>query len=197
MRIADVIDEDGVVRAALTETTDRVYPEGRTFSYCLNDGAQRISVTQNDVRAIQLAKAALYAGCRLLMDEFGIDELDRVTLAGAFGAHISPVHALALGMIPDCAVDNVHSAGNAAGTGARIALLNAEKRAEIERVVGRIHKVETAIEPRFQEHFIEAMAIPHKSAPYPKLRSVVQLPEGGGSPGGDAPERRRRRRRRG
>lgn len=196
MRLADVIDEDGVVRGDLAEKTSRVFAEGRTFSYLIHEGEQRISVTQNDVRAIQLAKAALYAGCRLLMDELGVETLDRITLAGAFGAHISPLHAMVLGMIPDCSVENVRSAGNAAGTGARIALLNAASRKEIETVVERVHKVETAVEPRFQEHFIEAMAIPHKTAPYTLLRQHVRLPDTPPAPppkGDDGGRRRRRR----
>ena len=177
MRLADVIDIDGVVRGSLTEKTDRVFAEGRTFSYLIHDGAQKIVVTQNDVRAIQLAKAALYAGCQLLMDEMGIESVDRITLAGAFGAHISPMHAMTLGMIPDCDVENVRSAGNAAGTGARIALLNAGKRTEIERVVREVEKIETALAPKFQDHFIEAMAVPHKTAPYPRLRKIARLPD--------------------
>jgi uncharacterized 2Fe-2S/4Fe-4S cluster protein (DUF4445 family) len=177
MRLADVIDIDGVVRGSLMETTDRVFAEGRTFSYLIHDGNQKIVVTQNDVRAIQLAKAALYAGCQLLMDEMGIESVDRITLAGAFGAHISPMHAMALGMIPDCDVENVRSAGNAAGTGARIALLNAGKRTEIERVVRDVEKIETALAPKFQDHFIGAMAIPHKTAPYPRLRKIARLPD--------------------
>ncbi len=196
MRLADVIDIDGVVRGDLAKTTPRVFAEGRTFSYLIHDGEQRIVVTQNDVRAIQLAKAALYAGCRLLMDELGVEKLDKITLAGAFGAHISPVHALALGMIPDCEVENVRSAGNAAGTGARIALLNAGARRKIEAVVHDVHKVETAVEPKFQEHFIEAMAVPHKTAPYSLLRKQVRLPDTPPAqpPGGDDGGRRRRRR---
>ena len=197
MRMADVIDIDGVVRGTLAQNTNRVFSEGRTFSYLLHDGAQRIVVTQNDVRAIQLAKAALYAGCQLLMDEMGIETVDRITLAGAFGAHISPAHAMALGMIPDCEVENVNSAGNAAGTGARIALLNAGKRREIEDVVRKVEKIETAIAPKFQDHFIGAMAVPHKTAPYPKLRKVIRLPETPASPppgsGGEGGGRRRRR----
>jgi len=182
MRLADIIDIDGVVRGSLTETTTRVFPEGRTFSYLIHDGNQKIAVTQNDVRAIQLAKAALYAGCQLLMDEMGIDSVDRITLAGAFGAHISPMHAMVLGMIPDCDVENVRSAGNAAGTGARIALLNAGKRTEIERVVRDVEKIETALAPKFQDHFIEAMAVPHKTAPYPRLRKIARLPDTPPSP---------------
>ncbi len=197
MRLADVIDIDGVVRGSLTTETDRIYAEGRTFSYLIHDGAQRIAVTQNDVRAIQLAKAALYAGCQLLMDEMGIEAVDRITLAGAFGAHISPLHAMVLGMIPDCAVENVRSAGNAAGTGARIALLNAGKRSEIERVVRDVEKIETALAPRFQDHFVGAMAVPHKSAPYPRLRTIARLPDTPPSPppgSGEGGTGRRRRR---
>ncbi len=195
MRLADVIDIDGVVRGNLCEKTNRVFSEGRTFSYLIHEGAQRIMVTQNDVRAIQLAKAALYAGCQLLMDEMGIEQVDRVTLAGAFGAHISPMHAMVLGMIPDCTVENVRSAGNAAGTGARIALLNAAKRSEIEQIVTQIEKVETAIAPKFQDHFIEAMAIPHKTAPYPRLRKIARIPDTAPSPPPGTGEGGRRRRR--
>jgi uncharacterized 2Fe-2S/4Fe-4S cluster protein (DUF4445 family) len=128
------------------------------------------------VRAIQLAKAALYAGARLLMDHLGIETVDEVRLAGAFGSHIDPLHAMVLGLIPDCELARVSSIGNAAGTGALIALLARDARAEIERVVRRVEKVETAVEPRFQAHFVEALAIPHKSAPPAFLARAVALP---------------------
>jgi len=128
------------------------------------------------VRAIQLAKAALYAGARLLMDRMGIEKVERITLAGAFGSHIDVKYAMVLGMIPDCELAKVTSAGNAAGTGARIALLNRKARDEIARVVKQVEKVETAVEPRFQEHFVHAMAIPHKTEPYPHLAAEVTLP---------------------
>ena len=111
------------------------------------EGEPRIAVTQGDIRAIQLAKAALYAGVKLLMERYGVAKVERITLAGAFGSHIDPVYAMALGLIPDCPLDKVSSAGNAAGTGARIALFNAASRREIGEVVRRIEKVETAIEP--------------------------------------------------
>ena len=155
-------------------------------------GGPRITVTQGDIRAIQLAKSALYAGARLLMDERGVDKVDRVVLAGAFGAHISPKHAMVLGMIPDVPLDKVTSAGNAAGTGARIALCSAAARAEIEKTVREITKVETAIEPRYQEHFVAANALPHATAPFPELSRVVTLPQVSFNTGGS--ERRRRRR---
>ncbi|MGR3783887.1 MAG: ASKHA domain-containing protein [Albimonas sp.] len=200
MRLAGIIDEDGVIGSPEQTGSDRCVPDGRTWAWVLHDGTAEggplVSVTQNDVRAIQLAKAALTAGAQLLMDRMEVETLDRVVLAGAFGAHISPLHALVLGMIPDCAVDKVTSAGNAAGTGARIALLNRGARREIEQVVRRIEKIETAIEPRFQEHFVGAMAIPHKTAPYPELAKVATLPavSYGGAGGGEAGGRRRRRR---
>ena len=158
-----------------------------------------ITVTNPDIRAIQMAKAALYSGARLLMDKFGVDTVDRVVLAGAFGAHISAKHAMVLGMIPDCVLDKVTSAGNAAGTGARIALLNTKARGEIEDTVRQIEKIETAVEPRFQEHFVNASAIPNSAEPFPILESVVTLPGVNFNTGGDtgsagAGGRRRRRR---
>lgn len=131
------------------------------------------------------------------MDEMGVDVVDRVVLAGAFGAHISAKHAMVLGMIPDVPLDKVSSAGNAAGTGARIALCNLAARAEIERTVRQITKVETAIEPRFQEHFVAANAIPHATDPFPELGKVVTLPvvgfntQGDGSDGGRVRRRKR------
>ncbi len=148
-------------------------------------------MTQNDVRAIQLGKAALYAGVRLLMERMGVDKVDKIRLAGAFGSHIDVKYAMVLGMIPDCALAQVSSAGNAAGTGARIALLDQSARPEIEALVRRVEKIETAVEPRFQEFFVEAMAIPHLTAPFEKLRESVKLPERVAI-GGDSSARGRR-----
>ena len=195
--LAGILTADGTIDGSLAQRSARVVPDGRTFSYLLHDGGahggQRLVITQNDVRQIQLAKAALHAGCRLLMDRLGVDTVDRVRLAGAFGAHIDPLHALVLGMVPDCEPAAVSSAGNAAGTGARIALLNRRARAEVEALVRRVEKVETAVEPRFQEHFVQAMAIPHASDPYRRLGRVVPLPEQGSLAGSAERPRRRRR----
>ena len=191
--LAGVITSEGIVDGSLAPRSPRILETGRTFSYLLHEGEPRIVITQMDVRAIQLAKAALYAGCRLLMDHLGIEEVHRIRLAGAFGNHIDPVHALVLGLVPDCEPERVTSAGNAAGTGARIALLNRHARTEIEDVVRRVEKVETAIEPRFQEHFVGAMGIPHATAPYPRLAAVVDLPRRRVDAGDEQPRRRRRR----
>jgi len=201
MRMAGLIDASGLIGGPEQTGTPRCRAQGRTHEYVLHtrqdDQGQDITVTQGDVRAIQLAKAALYAGARLLMDEFGVTSVDRVVLAGAFGAHISPKHAMVLGMIPDAPLGKVTSAGNAAGTGARIALCDRNARRHIESLVRDIHKVETAIEPRFQEHFVDASALPNAKDPFEILRSVVELPErsfntGGGESAG-VPRRRRRR----
>ncbi|WP_225027369.1 ASKHA domain-containing protein [Xinfangfangia pollutisoli] len=199
MRMAGLVDAGGLIGSPEQTGTERCLPFGRTHSYLLYDGREsggpKIMVTQGDIRAIQLAKSALYAGARLLMDEIGVDKVDRVVLAGAFGAHISAKHAMVLGMIPDVPLDHVQSAGNAAGTGARIALLNRAARDEIETVVGQIHKVETAIEPRFQEHFVNANAIPHAVDPFPELARIVTLPAvsfNTASGGGEGGRRRRR-----
>ena len=201
--LAGVVTADGVIDGSLAARTPRVIPEGRTFSYVLHDPADtgtrgpRIVITQNDVRAIQLAKAALYAGVRLLMDRLGVDEVDEIRLAGAFGSQIDTTHAMILGLIPDCDLSRVRSAGNAAGTGALIALLSGAARTEVEGVVRRVEKIETAVEPRFQEHFVEAMAFPHRTAPFPNLARVVTLPEripGAGTNGSEARNERRRRR---
>ena len=199
MRMAGLVDAGGLIGSAEQTGTARMQAEGRTHNYVLHDGTADggplITVTQGDIRAIQLAKAALYAGARLLMDELGIEKVDRVTLAGAFGAHISPKHAMVLGMIPDCPLEKVTSAGNAAGTGARIALCNVAARAAIEAEVNRIHKVETAIEPRFQEHFVAASAIPHATALFPELSAIVTLPDVSFNTSGSGGEGGRRRRR--
>ncbi len=193
--LAQVISSDGVVDGALSARSPRVIADGRTFAYLLHEGEIRILVTQNDVRAIQLAKAALYAGVRLLMDKLNVDSVDRIRLAGAFGSHIDVKYAMVLGLIPDCALENVTSAGNAAGSGAHIALVDRNSREEIEREIRRIEKIETAVETRFQEHFVEAMAIPHKSARFDELAKAVTLPLRTDVPSDSRSSGRRRRRR--
>ncbi|SIQ16743.1 Uncharacterized 2Fe-2 and 4Fe-4S clusters-containing protein, contains DUF4445 domain [Rhizobium sp. RU20A] len=177
MYLAGVISEDGVVDGAMAAKSPRILENGRTFSYLLHDGEQRITVTQNDIRAIQLAKAALYAGIKLLMEKQGVDQVDTIRFAGAFGSFIDPKYAMVLGLIPDCDLTEVKAVGNAAGTGALMALLNRDHRREIESVVQRIEKIETALEGNFQQLFVNAMAMPNKADAFPELAKVVTLPE--------------------
>jgi uncharacterized 2Fe-2S/4Fe-4S cluster protein (DUF4445 family) len=196
--LAGVITADGTIDGRLADRSPRLVADGRTFSYVLNEGgpgapvgdgevgpaSPRLLITQNDVRAIQLAKAALYAGARLLMDHLRVESVDQVKLAGAFGSQIDPLHAKVLGLVPDTPLDRVGAAGNAAGTGALIALLSGDARREIERVVRTVEKIETAVEPRFQAHFVDAMAFPHATASTPNLAREVDLPARSGGDGG-------------
>ncbi|MEO6125620.1 MAG: ASKHA domain-containing protein [Ilumatobacteraceae bacterium] len=191
--LAGIIGADGTIRGEMAERTNRVVADDRTYAYIVQarqDGHPELRITQKDVRQIQLGKGALYAGARLLMDRAGLESVDAVKLAGAFGSHIDPVYALVLGMIPDCEPDKVTSVGNAAGSGAVRALLSKHDRDEIAEVARTVTKVETAIEPRFQEHFVGAMGLPHTTDPYTRLAAVVALPERTESSG---PTRSRRR----
>ena len=177
MYLAGVIDTDGAVDGALVERSARVVPEDRTYSYVLYDGDPAVRIVQNDVRAVQLAKAALYAGVRLLMDRMGVQTVERIRLAGAFGSHIDVKYAMVLGLIPDCDLSRVSAAGNAAGTGAVMALVNRHARVAIETKVREVEKVETAVQAEFQDYFILAIAIPHKTDPFTELSRAVALPQ--------------------
>ena len=192
MWLAGILTSDGVIDGSGASRSPRLVPDGRTFSFVIHgqrDGKQ-ITVTQTDVRQIQLAKAALFAGIRLLMDRLEVRAVDRIRLAGAFGSHIDVRYAMALGMIPDCPLDAVSAAGNAAGHGARIALLNRAARDEIESVVKRVEKIETAVEPNFQAYFVDAMAIPEATHAFPdRVR-----PRAASGPNRPAQSRRRRSR---
>ncbi|WP_323717740.1 ASKHA domain-containing protein [Paracoccus aminovorans] len=176
MYLAGILSAEGVIDGTLAARSPRILANGRTFSYLLHDGSPRIMVTQNDIRAIQLAKAALYAGIRLLMEKQGVAAVDCIRLAGAFGSFIDPKYAMVLGLIPDCDLSGVRAVGNAAGAGAMMALLNRGHRREIEETVRRIEKIETALEPHFQQLFVDAMALPHKVDAFPHLARTMKLP---------------------
>jgi uncharacterized 2Fe-2S/4Fe-4S cluster protein (DUF4445 family) len=193
MYLSGVIDSEGVVRGEMVDTCPHIVADDRTFRYVLHrTDAVELSITQNDVRAIQLAKAALRAGIDLLMGHAGVESLDDMRLAGAFGAHIDPLYALVLGLVPDAPVEAVRSVGNAAGAGAVRALLSMQARDELEAAARAVVKIETATEPQFQALFVSAMAFPHATAPSPHLGAVVTLPERTAS--ADAAGGRRRRR---
>jgi uncharacterized 2Fe-2S/4Fe-4S cluster protein (DUF4445 family) len=178
MYLAGILQPDGRFDPNLTH--DRIQYKGRRGAYVLATAEQTttgepILVTQDDVRNIQLAKAALYAGAKLLMNRAGITAVDRIVLAGAFGSFIDPKYAIILGLIPDCALDNVHAVGNAAGDGARIALLNRHKRQEAQRIARWVTYVETAVDPRFQDEFVGAIHLPHAKYAFPHMEGL--LPE--------------------
>ena len=178
MYLSGITSQDGVIQGAMASRTPRIIADDRTFSYLLfESGETRMMITQNDVRAIQLAKAALRAGIDLLVEHAGSPVVNDIRLAGAFGAHIDPVYAMALGLVPDCPVAGVRSVGNAAGAGAVQSLLSRALRNEMQDVVRKVTKIETATEPRFQELFVAAMAFPHATATNPHLATVLTLPK--------------------
>ncbi len=193
--LAGLLHADGLFDDSKLTATPRLRRDDKTLEYVLYDLGTEITITQNDIRAIQLAKATLYASVELLMDKIGISSLDEVRLAGAFGMHIDPKYAMVLGMIPDCDLDKVRAVGNAAGKGAQLALMSVAARREIETLVRRVEKIETATEAKFQDYFVAAMSIPHRDAAYTKLRQSVDLPALSASTGASTTRRSSRRRR--
>ena len=132
-----------------------------------------IVITQKDIRQIQLAKGALYCGCKLMMRRMGIDKVEKVKIAGAFGTHVDREKALIMGLFPDCEIDKIISIGNAAGDGARAALLNREKREEANWVSRNVEYIELTVEKDFQQQFMEAMQIPHMKDQFEHLKGIV------------------------
>jgi len=134
---------------------------------------QDIVVCQSDVRAIQLAKGAMYAGSKILMKTLGVDKLDKVILAGAFGSYIDKQSAALLGLFPDVAPDKVYSVGNAAGDGARMALLDVDKRKEADYNARRVDYIELTLEPEFEKTFVQAMWIPNMKDKFPNIAHLL------------------------
>lgn len=137
-----------------------------------NNG-QAIEVHSDDIRAIQLAKSALYAGAKLLINRLALPTVDRIVLAGGFGSYIDPLHAMILGLIPDCNLERVQAVGNAAGDGARMILLDKTKRVEAQWAARWVRYIETAVEPTFQDEFIAAIELPHATDPFPHLQQIL------------------------
>lgn len=132
-----------------------------------------ITITQKDVRQIQLAKAAIYAGCKVLMEKLGAYSFDVVKIAGGFGIHIDPEKILIMGMIPDCDPQKIVPIGNAAGTGAIMALMNVEKRAEADWIADWVEHVELSTEGHFKQEFFKALQIPHMEDAFPHIEPLV------------------------
>ena len=132
-----------------------------------------IVITQKDVRQIQLAKGALYAGCKLMIQRMNVENVDIVKIAGAFGTHVDREKALIMGLFPDCEIETIVSVGNAAGDGCRAALLNRKKREEADWVSRNVEYIELTVESNFQQEFMEAMQLPHMTDEFPHLAGVV------------------------
>jgi uncharacterized 2Fe-2S/4Fe-4S cluster protein (DUF4445 family) len=133
-----------------------------------------IVITQKDVRQIQLAKGALHAGCKLMMRRMGLEKVDKVKIAGAFGTHVDRTKALIMGLFPDCEIEKIQSIGNAAGDGCRTALLNRKKRVEANWCSRSVQYIELTVEKDFQQQFMEAMQLPHMTDEFPHLEGIVR-----------------------
>ena len=178
MRLAGLLDANGLIGSAAQTGSNRCTSSERTNSYLLySDNKVSLSITNMDIRAIQLAKAALHASFKILLEKSRVNRIDSILLAGAFGSQISPEHALIIGLVPDAQVSQIFSSGNSAGAGAIIALLDVSSRREISSLVRKVHKIETAVEPSFQKHFVDGSSFPNESSTHPELFKFKELPE--------------------
>ncbi len=176
--VAGIIDKTGAFVKEQKSKRFRINPETKQPEFVLawaeeTSIGRDIVVTQKDIRQIQLAKGALYAGCKLMMKRMGLEKVDKVKIAGAFGTHVDRKKALIMGLFPDCDIENIIAVGNAAGDGCRAALLDRNKRKEANWVSRNVEYIELTVEKDFQKEFMEAMQIPHMSDPFPHLEPIV------------------------
>ena len=173
---AEIIDSRGKFKKELS--TKRVREGEAGWEYVIawaeeTSIGRDIPITQQDVRQIQLAKAALFTAARTLLKRSNLQNPDKVILAGGFGSYIDKEKAMLIGLIPDCALENVYAVGNAAGDGARIALLNIEKRNEIDGVTRKVERFELPTDPEFQNQFMLATSFPHMSEPFEHIAHLI------------------------
>ena len=176
--LAGVVEKSGAFAKQQDSDRFRIRPETGIKEFVLawaqeTSIGKDIVVTQQDIRHIQLAKASIYTGCKLMMRRLGVDRVDSVKVAGAFGSHIDCKLALVIGMFPDCAIDKIVSVGNAAGDGCRIALLNRGKRREADWVARHVEYMELTLEENFQWQLMEAIQFPHMTDTFEHLSGVV------------------------
>jgi len=173
---AGIVDSRGKFKTGLESTRIRKGESGWEYVIAWAEETsigRDIPMTQQDVRQIQLAKAALFVAARTLLKRFGLQSPDKIILAGGFGSYIDKEKAMLIGLIPDCILDHVYAVGNAAGDGARIALLNVEKRKEIESVTRKVERFELPTDPEFQNQFMLATSFPHMSEPFEHIAHLI------------------------
>lgn len=175
---AGVITKTGVFNKKQKSDRYRRNPDNKMPEFVLawkNESAieKDIVITQKDVRQIQLAKGALYAGCKLMVRRMGLENPDCVKIAGAFGTHVDREKALTMGLFPDCPIEMIKGVGNAAGDGCRAALLNVQKRVEADWCARNVEYIELTVEDDFQQQFMEAMQLPHMTDEFPHLEGIV------------------------
>lgn len=177
---AGVILRNGRINPKIEDPHLRTTKEGAEFILAMgNETATggEITITQKDIRELQLAKAAIHASASILMrrHDVGIRELDSLLLAGAFGSHIDKWSAKVIGLYPDMPLDRVKTVGNAAGAGAKQALVSSKKRRDAERIAKNVHYLELTVAPEFKDEFISAMYFPHSDINrFPSMRKLYE-----------------------
>lgn len=173
---AGIVDSRGKFKQGLDSKRIRKGESGWEYVIAWSEETsigRDIPMTQQDVRQIQLAKAALFTAARTLLKRSGLESPDKIILAGGFGSYIDKEKAMLIGLIPDCELDKVYAVGNSAGDGARIALLNIEKRNEIDSVTRKVERFELPTDPEFQNQFMLATSFPHMSEPFPHITHLI------------------------
>ena len=178
MFLAGIINKSGAFSKNQPSNRFKIDPETDSKSFVLawakeTSIGKDIVVTQQDVRQIQLAKASIYTGCKLMLKKLGVDKVDSVKIAGAFGSHIDCKLALVIGMFPDCDMQKIVSVGNAAGDGCRMALLNRDKRLEADWIANNVQYMELTLEDNFQWQLMEAIHLPHMSDAFSHLEGIL------------------------
>jgi uncharacterized 2Fe-2S/4Fe-4S cluster protein (DUF4445 family) len=176
MLLAGIIDKSGRFNKKLDTLRFRVKDNEPEFVIAWageTSIGHDIVICQKDIRAIQLAKGAMYCGAKIMMNKLGVQKLDRVILAGAFGSYIDKMSAAIIGLFPDCDPERVYAVGNAAGDGARMALLNLDKRAEADLRARQVEYVELTVAPDFNTNFTKALTFPHAEDKFPHLKYLL------------------------
>jgi hypothetical protein len=171
-----VIDASGRFSKETHSPRLREGPNGMEFVIAWSEETsigRDITFNLDDVRALQLAKAAMYSAAKIMMRRMDVTQVDKVVLAGAFGSYINKVKAMVMGLIPDCELKNVYAVGNAAGDGARMALLNTDKRDEANQIARQVEYIELTVEPDFEKQFAAAMHFPHMKDKFPHLQKML------------------------
>ena len=176
--LAGVVEKSGAFSKNLNSERFRIRPETEmkefVVAWASETGINRdIVITQKDIRQIQLAKASIYTGCKLMMRKLGVDTIDSVKIAGAFGSHVDCKLALVMGMFPDCAIDRITSVGNAAGDGCRAALLDRNKRLDADSVARKVEYMELTLEEDFQMQLMQAIQFPHMTDTFDHLQGIL------------------------
>jgi uncharacterized 2Fe-2S/4Fe-4S cluster protein (DUF4445 family) len=159
-----VIDRTGKFVSSLSNSRLRKGEKGKEFviAWAKQTSIDHdIVITQEDIENVLMAKAAIYAGAKVLMRKAKVEMIDRVLLAGAFGNYIDPLAAYQIGMLPECDPKSIFTVGNAAGEGAVIALLDKFERKRAEELAKKVEYVELTLEPAFEHEFAMAMMFPH------------------------------------